>query len=176
MSTSIPNGQADLQKCSTLPHIWEGTPNEAFRNIQLSFPPIIPLQTSYTRARISHIIRVKSKSIPYHAFSLSFLLALFLPARQGEREQSVSTWNQASRQELTAWNPLLDYLPGIALEYSSSTSYVSREDSASAWGTDRASAKDTRKHVETSVTAHVPIHPLLCQKQKYPISAGWNVL
>ncbi|KAM2040588.1 hypothetical protein ACFX16_034505 [Malus domestica] len=97
-----------------------------------SFPPIIPLQTSYTRARISHIIRVKSKSIPYHAFSLSFLLALFLPARQGEREQSVSTWNQASSQELTAWNPLPDYLPGIALEYSSSTSYVSREDSASA--------------------------------------------
>ncbi|KAM2558087.1 hypothetical protein TB2_015131 [Malus domestica] len=95
-------------------------------------PPIIPLQTSYTRARISHIIRVKSKSIPYHAFSLSFPLALFLPARQGEREQSVSTWNQASSQELTAWNPLPDYLPGIALEYSSSTFYVSREDSASA--------------------------------------------
>ena len=155
MSTSIPNGQADLQKCSTLHHIWEGTPNKAFRNIQLSFPPIIPLQTSYTRARISHIIRVKSKSIPYHAFSLSFPLALFLPARQGERKQSVSTWNQASSQELTAWNPLPD---------------------TSAWGTDRASEKDTRKHVETSVTAHVPIHPLLCQKQKYPISAGWNVL
>ncbi|KAM1943706.1 hypothetical protein ACFX15_012008 [Malus domestica] len=30
------------------------------------------------------------------------------------------------------------------------------------------------KHVETSVTAHVSIHPLLCQKQKYPISAGSN--
>ncbi|KAM1478892.1 hypothetical protein ACFX2I_026261 [Malus domestica] len=55
-----------------------------------------------------------------------------LPARQGEREQSVSTWNQASSQELTAWNPLPDYLPGIALEYSSSTCYVSREDYASA--------------------------------------------
>ncbi|KAM3015775.1 hypothetical protein FF2_028312 [Malus domestica] len=91
-------------------------------------PPIIPLQTSYTRARISHIIRVKSKSTPYHAFSLSFPLALFLPARQGEREQSVSTWNQASSQELTAWNPLPDYLPDIDLEYSSSTTYASRED------------------------------------------------
>ncbi|KAM2141705.1 hypothetical protein ACFX1Q_007942 [Malus domestica] len=95
-------------------------------------PPIIPLQTSYTRARISHIIGVKSKSIPYHAFSLSFPLALFLPARQREREQLVSTWNQASNQELTAWNLLLDYLPGIALEYSSSTSYASREDTTSA--------------------------------------------
>ncbi|KAM2981048.1 hypothetical protein FF2_012400 [Malus domestica] len=83
-------------------------------------------------ARVSHIIRVKSKSIPYHAFSLSFSLALFLPTRQGEREQSVSTWNQASSQELTAWNPLPDYLPGIALEYSSSTSYASREDTTSA--------------------------------------------
>ena len=74
----------------------------------LSFftPPIIPLKTSHTRAKVSHIIRVKSKSIPYHAFSLSFPLALFLPTRQGERKQSVSTWNQASSQELTAWNLL----------------------------------------------------------------------
>ena len=89
------------------------------------------MQTNHTRARVSHIIRVKSKSIPYHVFSLSFPLALFLPTRQGEREQSVSTWNQASSQELTAWNPLPDYLPGIALEYSSSTSYASRKDTTS---------------------------------------------
>ncbi|KAM1088014.1 hypothetical protein ACFX2B_013348 [Malus domestica] len=130
------------------------------------------MQTSHTRARVSHIIRVKCKSIPYHAFSLSFPLALFLPARQREREQSVSTWNQASNQEVTAWNLLPDYLLGIALEDSSSTSYASREDITSARGTDRASEKDTRKHVETSVTEHVPIHPLLCQKQKYPISSG----
>ncbi|KAM1947678.1 hypothetical protein ACFX13_002371 [Malus domestica] len=99
-------------------------------------------------------------------------MALFLSARQGEREQSVSTWNQASSQKLTAWNPLPDYLPGIALEYSSSTSYASREDKTSACGTDRASEKDTRKHVETSVTEHMPVHPLLCQQQKYPISAS----
>ncbi|KAM2766092.1 hypothetical protein COP1_022052 [Malus domestica] len=90
------------------------------------------MQTSHTRARVSHIIRVKSKSIPYHVFSLSFPLALFLPTRQGEIEQSVNTWNQASSQELIAWNPLLDYLPGIALEYSSSTSYASRDDTTSA--------------------------------------------
>ncbi|KAM1116119.1 hypothetical protein ACFX19_006781 [Malus domestica] len=96
------------------------------------FPPIIPMQTSHTRARVSHIIRVKSKSISYYAFSLSFLLPLFLPARQGEREQSINTWNQASSQELTAWNPMPDYLPGIALEYSSSTSYTFREDTTSA--------------------------------------------
>ncbi|KAM1060249.1 hypothetical protein ACFX2B_024650 [Malus domestica] len=86
------------------------------------------MQTSHTRARVSHITKVKSKSITYYDFSLSFPFPLFLLARQGEREQSVSTWNQASSQELTAWNPLPDYLPGIALEYSSSTSYASRKD------------------------------------------------
>ncbi|KAM1848291.1 hypothetical protein ACFX14_012449 [Malus domestica] len=120
--------------------------------------------------------QVKSKSISYHVFSLSFPLALFLPARQGQREQSFSTWNQASSQELITWNPLPDYLPGIALEYSYSTSYASREDTTYARRTDRASEKDIRKHVETSVTEHVPIHPLLCQQQKYPISSGLNVL
>ena len=135
MSTSILHSQANLQinkKCLTFLHIREGTLNRVSRNTQLLFLLIIPLQTSHTRARVSHIIRVKSKSIPYHTFSLSFPLALFLPARQGEREQSVSTWNQASSQELTAWNPLPDYLPDIALEYSSSTSYASREDTTSA--------------------------------------------
>ncbi|KAM1790779.1 hypothetical protein ACFX12_034809 [Malus domestica] len=96
------------------------------------FPLIIPIQTNHTRARVSHIIRVKSKSIQYHAFSLAFPLPLFLPARQGEREQSVNIWNQASSHELTAWNPLPDYLPGIALEYSSSTSYASRKYTTSA--------------------------------------------
>ncbi|KAM2510478.1 hypothetical protein PS1_034966 [Malus domestica] len=127
-----PGRPANKKKCSTFLYIREGTLNRVSRNTQLLFPPIIPLQTSHTRARISHIIRVKSKSIPYHVFSLSFPLALFLPARQGEREQSVSTWNQASSQELTAWNPLPDYLPGIALEYSFSTSYASREYTTSA--------------------------------------------
>ncbi|KAM2449250.1 hypothetical protein PS1_019363 [Malus domestica] len=123
---------ANKKKCSTFLHIRMGILSRVSRNAQLLFFPIIPLQISHTRARVSHIIRVKSKSIPYHAFSLSFPLALFLPARQGEREQSVSTWNQASNQELTAYNPLPDYLPSIALECSSSTSYASREDITSA--------------------------------------------
>ncbi|KAM2112249.1 hypothetical protein ACFX1R_014791 [Malus domestica] len=122
----------NIKKCSTFLHIREGTLSRVSRNTQLLFLSIIPLQTSHTRARVSHIIRVKSKSIPYHVFSLSFPLALFLPVRQGEREQSVSTWNQASSQELTSWNPLPDYLPDITLEYSSSTSYSSREDTTSA--------------------------------------------
>ncbi|KAM1035082.1 hypothetical protein ACFX2H_038034 [Malus domestica] len=109
-----------------------GHSQRSLSKYSIFFPPIIPMQTSHTKARVSHIIRVKSKSIPYHAFSLSFPLPLFLPARQGEKEQSVSTWNQASSQELTAWNLLPDYLLGIALEYSSSTSYASRKDTTSA--------------------------------------------
>ncbi|KAM1835800.1 hypothetical protein ACFX14_017816 [Malus domestica] len=129
---SQPGRLANKKKCSTFLHILEDILNRVSRNTQLIFPPIIPLQTSHNRARVSHIIRVKSKSIPYHAFSLSFPLALFLHARQGEREQSVNTWNQASSQELTGWNPLPDYLPDIALEYSSSTSYAFREDTISA--------------------------------------------
>ncbi|KAM2345649.1 hypothetical protein ACFXTH_009495 [Malus domestica] len=117
---------ANKKKSSIVLHIREGTLSRVSRNTQLLFLQIIPLQTSHTRVRVSHIIRVKSKSIPYHAFSLSFPLALFLPSRQGEREQPVRTWNQASIQEPLAWNLLPDYLPGIALEYSSSTSYAFR--------------------------------------------------
>ena len=79
------------KKCSTLPHIRNGTPNLASRNTPFSSPSIIPMPTSHIRARISHIIRVESKSIPYHAFSLSFPLPLLLPAGQGERMQSVGT-------------------------------------------------------------------------------------
>ncbi|KAM2286601.1 hypothetical protein ACFX1S_039047 [Malus domestica] len=129
---SQPGKPANKKNRSTFLHIREGTISKVSRNTQLLFLPIIPLQTSHTRARVSHIIRAKSKSIPYHAFSQSFPLTLFLPARQGEKGQSVSTWNQASSQEVTAWNPLPDYLLGIALEYSSSTSYTSREDTTSA--------------------------------------------
>ncbi|KAM1093442.1 hypothetical protein ACFX2B_008447 [Malus domestica] len=111
-----------------------GHSQQSLSKYSASFPPdnTSANKPHHTRARVSHIIRVKSKNIPYHAFSLSFPLALFLPARQREREQSVSTWNQASSQELTAWNPLPDYLLGIALEYSSSTSYASKEDTTSA--------------------------------------------
>ncbi|KAM1382422.1 hypothetical protein ACFX2F_034895 [Malus domestica] len=79
-----PSKPANKKKCSTFLHIREGTLSKVSRNTQLLFLPIIPLQTSHTRTRVFHIIRVKSKSIPYHAFSLSFPLALFLLARQGE--------------------------------------------------------------------------------------------
>ncbi|TQD81554.1 hypothetical protein C1H46_032886 [Malus baccata] len=52
-------------------------------------------------------MKVESKSISYHAFSLSFSMSLFSSAEQGEREQSASTWYQSSDLEPTAWNPFL---------------------------------------------------------------------
>ncbi|KAM1739268.1 hypothetical protein ACFX11_015006 [Malus domestica] len=136
MSTFILHSQANLQIKKNTQLFFTSHPRghsqQSLSKYSASFPSIIPLQTSHTRARVSHIIKVKSKSISYHAFFLSFPLALFLPARQGEREQLVSTWNQAFSQELIAWNPLLDYLPSIALEYSYSTSYASKKDTTSA--------------------------------------------
>ncbi|KAM1721253.1 hypothetical protein ACFX12_022810 [Malus domestica] len=52
-------------------------------------------------------MKVESKSISYHAFSLSFSLSLFSYAGQGERKQSASTWYQSSDLEPTAWNIFL---------------------------------------------------------------------
>ncbi|KAM2536721.1 hypothetical protein TB1_022134 [Malus domestica] len=45
--------------------------------------------------------------------------------------------------------PLLDCLPSLALEYSSSTSYASSSSTTFSWGTDKGSENDTSKHMET---------------------------
>ncbi|KAM2474099.1 hypothetical protein PS1_006850 [Malus domestica] len=60
-----------------------------------------------SKEKVFHIIKVESKSISCHAFSLSFSLSLFSPAGQGERKQSASTWYQSFDLELTAWNSFL---------------------------------------------------------------------
>ncbi|KAM2585808.1 hypothetical protein TB2_046623 [Malus domestica] len=60
-----------------------------------------------SRAKVFHIMKVESKSISYHVFSLSFSLSLFSPAGQGEKEQSTSNWYQSSDLEPTAWNSFL---------------------------------------------------------------------
>ncbi|KAM1156645.1 hypothetical protein ACFX2B_027115 [Malus domestica] len=68
---------------------------------------LIPWGTSAnnsSKAKVFHIMKVESKSISYHAFSLSFSLSLFSPTGQGEREQSASTWYQSSDLEPTACN------------------------------------------------------------------------
>ncbi|KAM2115207.1 hypothetical protein ACFX1Q_023666 [Malus domestica] len=81
----------------------------------------MPMQTSHTRARVSHIIRVKSKSIPYHAFSLSFPLPLLLPAGQGEKNAISRNLKSNFRSGIDCLESLHGCLPNIALEYSSST-------------------------------------------------------
>ena len=56
--------------------------------------------TASSKAKVSHIIKVKSKSISYHALSLSFPLSLILLAWQSERSNqpalgvSLPIWNQ----------------------------------------------------------------------------------
>ncbi|KAM1728940.1 hypothetical protein ACFX12_019397 [Malus domestica] len=42
--------------------------------------------------------------------------------------------------------PLLDCLPSLGLEYSSSSFYASSSSTTSAWGTDKGSENDTSKH------------------------------
>ncbi|KAM2701872.1 hypothetical protein EV2_003661 [Malus domestica] len=44
-----------------------------------------------SKAKVSYIIKIESKSISYHAISLSFPLPLLLSAKQGERKRSVET-------------------------------------------------------------------------------------
>ena len=76
-----PSWQGITEKYLTLPHLRECIFHKVSRNTQFSSSLRIPLQTSHTRARVSHIIRDESKSISYHAISLSFPLSLFLPAK-----------------------------------------------------------------------------------------------
>lgn len=124
MSTFVFHGKADLQKkkkCPTLPHLRERIPNKASRNTQCSSSHGIPLQINHTRARVSHIIRDKSKSIPYHAFSLSFPLSLFFPAKTRIKKAICRNLHSNLQSGTDCLEPLHVCFPCIALEYSSST-------------------------------------------------------
>ncbi|KAM2349961.1 hypothetical protein ACFX1X_013410 [Malus domestica] len=82
---------------------------------------LIPWDTSAnnpSKAKVFHIMKVESKSIKYHAFSMSFSFLLFSSAGQGEREQLASTWYQSSDLEPAAWNPfLIAYLALLSSTY-----------------------------------------------------------
>ena len=60
--------------------------------------------TASSKAKVSHIIKVKSKSISYHALSLSFSLSLFLLAWQSKR---------SNQPALGVSLPIWSQLPGI---------------------------------------------------------------
>ncbi|KAM1328021.1 hypothetical protein ACFX2F_012344 [Malus domestica] len=104
MSTFTVHSKADLQKCPTIPHFREYTPSRASRNTQFSSSPRIPLQTNDTKAKVSHITRVESKSISYHAFPLSFPLSLFLPAKTRIKKAICQNLHSNSGKESTTWN------------------------------------------------------------------------
>ncbi|KAM1728925.1 hypothetical protein ACFX12_019383 [Malus domestica] len=88
---------------------------------------LIPWDTSTnisSKAKVFHIMKVESKSISYHAFSLSFSLSLFFTC--GIRRKRAISQHLVSifRSGTDCLEPLLDCLPSLALEYSFSTSYA----------------------------------------------------
>ncbi|KAM1721189.1 hypothetical protein ACFX12_022756 [Malus domestica] len=78
-----------------------------------------------SKAKVFHIMKVESKSIAYHAFSLSFSLSLFFTC--GTRRKKAISQHLVSifRSRTDCLEPLLDCLPSLALEYLFSTSYAS---------------------------------------------------
>ncbi|KAM1140778.1 hypothetical protein ACFX2I_040822 [Malus domestica] len=96
---------------------------------------LIPWDTSAnnpSKAKVFHIMKVESKSISYHAFSLFFSLSLFSSA--GTRRKRVISQHLVSifQSGTDCLEPLPDCLPSLALEYSSSTSYASSSSTTSA--------------------------------------------
>ncbi|KAM1349024.1 hypothetical protein ACFX10_003208 [Malus domestica] len=109
---------------------------------------LIPWGTSannLSKAKVFHIMKVESKSISYHAFSLSFSLSLFWDKEKKSNQPALGI-------NLLIWNrlpgTLPDCLPSLALEYSSSSFYATSSSTTFAWGTDKGSENDTSKHVE----------------------------
>ncbi|KAM0986119.1 hypothetical protein ACFX2C_013324 [Malus domestica] len=101
MSTFTLHSKADISSSPRMPSQQSFSSHSVF---------LIPWGTSAnnsSKAKVFHIMKVESKSISYHAFSLSFSLSLFSLAGQEERKQSASTWYQYSDLEPTAWNPFL---------------------------------------------------------------------
>ncbi|WP_265438756.1 hypothetical protein, partial [Klebsiella pneumoniae] len=90
-------------------------PGKASRNTQFPSSIGIPLQTNHTKAKVPHIIRDESKSISYHAFSLSLSLFLFFPAEHGERCSQPALGINFPNLKL-----LPDCLPSLAQDKSSS--------------------------------------------------------
>ncbi|KAM1804007.1 hypothetical protein ACFX12_029923 [Malus domestica] len=106
------------------------------------------------KEKVSHIIRVESKSISYHTISLSFYLSLFLPAKTRIKKAICQNLHSNSQPGTDCLEPFPDCLPSTALEASIvSTSYASREDTTYARRTDKARENGTLKYVETSTTS-----------------------
>ncbi|KAM1699253.1 hypothetical protein ACFX1Q_030309 [Malus domestica] len=146
MSTFTLHSKADIHNLSFSPRM----PSQ--QNLSSHSMLLIPWGTSTnnpSKAKVFHIMKVESKSISYHAFSLSFSLFFFSPTGQGEREQSASTWYQSFNLEPTTWNTFpIDYLALLSSTHFS-TSYASSKATTSAWRTDKGSENDTSKHMET---------------------------
>ncbi|KAM1904108.1 hypothetical protein ACFX13_041538 [Malus domestica] len=129
MSTFTLNCKADIHNPSSSPRM----PSQQSLSSHSVF--LIPWDTSAnnpSKAKVFHIMKVESKSISYHAFSLFFSLSLFSSA--GTRRKRVISQHLVSifQSGTDCLEPLPDCLPSLALEYSSSTSYASSSSTTSA--------------------------------------------
>ncbi|KAM1075293.1 hypothetical protein ACFX2B_019923 [Malus domestica] len=121
MSTSLLHEQANLQKCSTLSHIREGTLNITSRNTQLYFPPIIPQQISHTKNKSISYHQGRKQEYPISCFPPVLIFVLVLTCRT-RRKRAVSQNLKSNFRSITdCLEPLPGCLLSIALEYSSST-------------------------------------------------------
>ncbi|KAM1122864.1 hypothetical protein ACFX19_004412 [Malus domestica] len=119
--TSLLNGQANLQKCSTLSRIRKGTLNITSRNTQLYFPPIIPQQISHTKNKSISYHQGRKQEYPISCFLPVFVFVLVHTCRT-RRKRAVSRNLKSNLQFGTdCLEPLPGCLLSIALEYSSST-------------------------------------------------------
>ncbi|KAM2205661.1 hypothetical protein ACFX1S_025127 [Malus domestica] len=78
-----------------------------------------------SKEKVFHIMKVESKSISYHVFSLSFSLSLFFTCRTRRKRAISQHLVSIFRSGTDCLEPLPDCLPSLALEYSFSTSYAS---------------------------------------------------
>ena len=119
--TSLLNGQANLQKCSTLSRIRKGTLNITSRNTQLYFPSIIPQQISHTKNKSISYHQGRKQEYPISCFLPVFVFVLVHTCRT-RRKRAVSRNLKSNLQFGTdCLEPLPGCLLSIALEYSSST-------------------------------------------------------
>ncbi|KAM2201048.1 hypothetical protein ACFX1R_000926 [Malus domestica] len=120
-STSLLNGQTNLQKCSTVSRIRECTLNITSRNTQLYFPPIIPQQISHTKNKSISYHQGRKQEYPISCF-LPVLVFVLVHTCRTKRKGAVSRNLKSNLQSGTdCLRPLSGYLLSIAIENSSST-------------------------------------------------------
>ncbi|KAM2068762.1 hypothetical protein FF2_000362 [Malus domestica] len=122
MSTFTLHCKADIHNLSSSPRM----PSQQSLTSHSVF--LIPWDTfanNPSKVKVFHIMKVESKSISYHAFSLSFSLSLFFTCETRRKRAISQHLVSIFRSGTDCLEPLPDCLPSLAPEYSFSTSYAS---------------------------------------------------